>query len=547
MFRDLIYILLISCSIYGVNAIAAPEIASTEAVGTEPTGAKVMAKESMSAGSSTRGTTSNSATSTSTSNGASNSTFNKSSATNITRSSLSPKPSRENAPGEQNADGSAARPSSQVTDQSQRANTPSNILSTTKAGTRKAEANKQNGSTLYESTEKNAEALTPRNNQSTHYPQSEWQQAQPQAYKLQRGGSLLNQALPSAPPTVRNRSEKSSKRLRQILITTKDMATAEKQRRQLAVLGVTIKARKHLPNLGMVISTYRLAEELMPEETRQQVQSLLPDHSVEINQSFQLLGGNPKHYGQRMVALNSPSRCQQPLTLAMLDSGVNTRVASLENSNIVTYNVTNKKELSAQHGTAVATLLVSTNEEFMGIVPNAVLHAVNVFAVENEHVLTQTDWLLYGLDVVAGLSPVPDAVNMSFGGDYSAMIEKVLDKLSEKTIFVAAAGNDGSDERLYPAAYSAVHAVGSITVNGDRSRLSNYGEHVSLVAPGEDIWTSNAKGQGYYATGTSFAAPFATAALALVHERKHSIDSYLAGLSLREEGQHLVSFSGICI
>ncbi len=77
---------------------------------------------------------------------------------------------------------------------------------------------------------------------------------------------------------------------------------------------------------------------------------------------------------------------------------------------------------------------------------------------------------------------------------------------------------------------------------GRKTRQSNYGQHVVLVAPGEDIWTSNSKGDGVYASGTSFAAPFATAALALVKANGQSIQDYIASLGSNQ----LLAFEGLC-
>jgi hypothetical protein len=73
--------------------------------------------------------------------------------------------------------------------------------------------------------------------------------------------------------------------------------------------------------------------------------------------------------------------------------------------------------------------------------------------------------------------------------------------------------------RDYPAAYQGVIAVGASDANDRRAAFSNYGGHLSVVAPGEWIYSTfpqaerePAAGGGAYAvsSGTSMAAPHVT-------------------------------------
>jgi subtilisin family serine protease len=128
---------------------------------------------------------------------------------------------------------------------------------------------------------------------------------------------------------------------------------------------------------------------------------------------------------------------------------------------------------------------------------------------------TRTDWLLSGLDRLLALPAPVQVVNLSFGGGYSRLLESIVQRLQSRMQFVAAAGNDGTEGLRYPAAYPGVVAVGAVDARLQRLRQSNFGAGLSLVAPGEDIWTLDEQGQGYFASGTSLAAPFVSAALAL--------------------------------
>lgn len=127
----------------------------------------------------------------------------------------------------------------------------------------------------------------------------------------------------------------------------------------------------------------------------------------------------------------------------------------------------------------------------------------------------------------------PAIVNFSFGGTgRDLMFESVIDYFHERndTVFVAAAGNEGSCVEQYPAALDSVIGVAALGPTGP-AEWSNYGPWVDACAPGSDLVSSFfAKFDGdvpringldsddfeQWATwsGTSFAAPVVVAALA---------------------------------
>ena len=87
---------------------------------------------------------------------------------------------------------------------------------------------------------------------------------------------------------------------------------------------------------------------------------------------------------------------------------------------------------------------------------------------------------------------------------------------------IASAGNSGAYGVTHPASASKnswygdfVIGVGSVDSNDVRSVFSSYGEGVEIVAPGERIYTLGPDASTMHASGTSFAAPLVTGALAL--------------------------------
>lgn len=82
-------------------------------------------------------------------------------------------------------------------------------------------------------------------------------------------------------------------------------------------------------------------------------------------------------------------------------------------------------------------------------------------------------------------------------------------------VLVAASGNEGTDIPFYPAVIPSVLAVGSVGPGGRMSAFTSRGPHVRLFAPGEEVVGLSLHGYRR-STGTSHAAPFVSAAAALM-------------------------------
>ncbi len=123
--------------------------------------------------------------------------------------------------------------------------------------------------------------------------------------------------------------------------------------------------------------------------------------------------------------------------------------------------------------------------------------------------------------------------NLSLGTNTN---DKVLYRTmkNSKMLFIVAAGNGGADGRgvnidktpSYPASYDLdnIITVANIKADGTLSSSSDYGAtSVDIAAPGTDIISTSANGKYAYMTGTSMAAPFVTAAAAMVYSSNASL------------------------
>jgi subtilisin family serine protease len=104
------------------------------------------------------------------------------------------------------------------------------------------------------------------------------------------------------------------------------------------------------------------------------------------------------------------------------------------------------------------------------------------------------------------------------------LLEHAIKQLAlQNQVMVAAAGNDGANaEPAYPAAWPGVIAVTAVDGRLNVYREANRGDYVELAAPGVDIWAARAGAGGAYYRGTSFAAPYVTAAMAAGQRRGNS-------------------------
>jgi PKD repeat protein len=104
-----------------------------------------------------------------------------------------------------------------------------------------------------------------------------------------------------------------------------------------------------------------------------------------------------------------------------------------------------------------------------------------------------------------------NVINMSWGGaGFSTYGQNVCNAaLNAGAILVAAAGNDGTSQQFYPAAYTSVIAVASTTTNDAKSSFSQYGTWVDIAAPGSAIYSTYATSNTGYSRiqGTSMASP----------------------------------------
>ena len=141
------------------------------------------------------------------------------------------------------------------------------------------------------------------------------------------------------------------------------------------------------------------------------------------------------------------------------------------------------------HGTHTSGTIAAADNNIgvVGVAPQADLLIAKVV---NNTGTGQTSWLISGIEWAVDNDA--KVISMSLGGyDYSAALETACDNAFEAgTLLVAAAGNEGTDTTMYPAAFDSVISVAAVDQSKNQASFSNYGSTIELAAPGVDIYST---------------------------------------------------------
>jgi hypothetical protein len=153
---------------------------------------------------------------------------------------------------------------------------------------------------------------------------------------------------------------------------------------------------------------------------------------------------------------------------------------------------------------------------FRSLAPGVALFQAAVMRTEKGQATTNTLALILALDWL--VSRQVDVINMSLASAGDRVLAWVVGKVVARGIVIVAAVGHGptAPALRYPAAYPGVIAVGVVDAARTPFARAARGDYVALSAPGVDVWLPVGRdgGDGAYYTGSSFAAPWVSAAIA---------------------------------
>lgn len=170
------------------------------------------------------------------------------------------------------------------------------------------------------------------------------------------------------------------------------------------------------------------------------------------------------------------------------------------------------------HGTLVSGVIAAVRNNrkgISGLAPDSRIMVLRVFDITGN---AESDDIARAI-VYAAING-SKVLNFSFGESISSNLVHDAIKFARSMgcFMSASSGNDGYEKPHYPSDYEEVASVGASTISNLRYLNSNYGSRLSIVAPGEDILSTDLGNTYRSASGTSLAAPHISASAALLLE-----------------------------
>lgn len=174
------------------------------------------------------------------------------------------------------------------------------------------------------------------------------------------------------------------------------------------------------------------------------------------------------------------------------------------------------------HGTHVTSIIGSKS---YGIANSVFIVPIRVFGCSKT---TNLSTVLNGIYWILSNKMPKGIVNLSLNLKFSDTMNNYVNELiNNGHIVVTSAGNDNDDACKYVTGKKSI-VTGCVDSKGNVCSFSNYGECVSVYAPGIDIY-----GLGLYYThtikksGTSMSAPYVTSIAAMLKQRYPTINNHI--------------------
>ena len=212
--------------------------------------------------------------------------------------------------------------------------------------------------------------------------------------------------------------------------------------------------------------------------------------------------------------------------IAITDTGVDGTHPDLWGKVIAGYDTFNNKPILANtdssvhpHGThcaGIAAAIGNNSEGIAGVAWDCPIMPIKICSDNYPYTASSYDMAqayIWAADNGANV------ISTSFGGKgYSQTMKDAIDYavIDYSCVVVVSMGNSYCNETQYPAGYQSVIAVGATDAHDQIASFSTTGNHISVCAPGVEIY-STIPGNDYdYMGGTSMSSPFVAGAAALV-------------------------------
>lgn len=221
------------------------------------------------------------------------------------------------------------------------------------------------------------------------------------------------------------------------------------------------------------------------------------------------------------------------IIIGVVDTGIDLKHPDLKNKLVEGYNVITQGKTPPMddngHGTHASGIAAADTNNKLGIA--GVAPKCKIMPVKALDAKGSGDIFNVALGLIWAVDHGAKVLNLSLGGPKNETLKRAVDyALAKNVVVVTAMGNDGKNSKAYPAAFPGVISVGAVDFDKQKADFSNYGDWISVTAPGVNIMstmptykttmTEFEKSEGYdYLDGTSMACPIVAGIAALVLSR----------------------------
>lgn len=306
-------------------------------------------------------------------------------------------------------------------------------------------------------------------------------------------------------------------------------------------LGYAVAERFRLAAAGIEVVRLRLSDEEQVADALASLRAADPSTVFDYEHLYDFSPsgvGDIERPSAGVVQRRSSLSNRDDLRIGLIDSAIDPTTPAIAGARIQQrVFVSTGEPPTREHGTAVASILASRDD---GLLPRSQYFVASVFhqSTRGESIGAAAD-LARAIDwLMTQKTPV---INMSLAGPPNAILEAAVRRAQDRGhIVVAAVGNAGPAARpQYPAAYAGVVGVTAIDGSGRVYRRAVRGQHVDFAAPGVAVSAASPAGAGGAVSGTSFAAPYVAAALALRHTTLDAASAQRAVADLAREAADL--------
>lgn len=326
-----------------------------------------------------------------------------------------------------------------------------------------------------------------------------------------------------------------------------DLAAAQAFAQRLSGTGFTVLRRRVLSGLDVVQTAVGLPSGMPVGAARNRLQQLDPDLLVDANHRYVPLAAGDDEAVLSLTGWSpAVATCAGTGSIGIVDTAVATAHPAFAGRDLVVEQVLPAGVPAADdsHGTIVAARIAT-------LLPDTPLKVAAIFRQRDEDTTdTTAEWLLLALDWL--LREGVAVVNMSLGGPENRLLAAGVARVVARDVGVVAAVGDGGpqSDAVYPSAWPGVLGVTAVDRNRRAYRRARHGAEVDIAAPGVDLPAMHAGGRSVFVSGTSYAAPFVTAAWLLAGDSGAVLRNVEdLGDAGRDDvfGAGLVRFDGLCV